>query len=140
MLLLLLLVLVGLGVGQKEEEARKMRVKELKARLEERGVRSDDLLDKKALVARVLETWDMPVIAKKEEEKQPPPDVDLDEVLASFKKKQKEQSKLEEMLKAQGIDTSNMHFGGQSAGMEKLIADLERKRKQQQQKKKKEEL
>merc|ERR1712153_114976 len=98
-----------------EKDYSKMRVKQLRALLKERGVECKGCLEKEHIVARVKETIHLPVLQR--DSPRPPPGaevplMDKDAILARFREQEKQQEQMKEKLRASGIDTSGMSFGG----------------------------
>eukprot|EP00051_Salpingoeca_urceolata_P032428 m.15713 g.15713 ORF g.15713 m.15713 type:complete len:266 (-) comp5076_c1_seq1:2011-2808(-) len=111
-------------------ELAKMRTKELRAMLSDRGVQCNGCAEKTDLVERVLETQHLPL-------KYPPPppehvpNVNYDDIMAALEKDREKQDKLRESLRAQGIDVDNVQFGNGmgSEAMEHLMRNLKKQQK-----------
>ena len=139
----LLLLLASLAVGLAEEEApnfKKMRVKQLKALLDDRGVSSDSIKEKDDLVKLAAESWPLPVVEKKPEPVPEPPiidlassdntDMDMDSILRSLKDEEKRKADTMEKMREQGFNMDNGAGGGGGGGgggdgMAEIIARLE---------------
>eukprot|EP00287_Rhodomonas_sp_CCMP768_P007009 CAMPEP_0196724884 /NCGR_PEP_ID=MMETSP1091-20130531/6601_1 /TAXON_ID=302021 /ORGANISM="Rhodomonas sp., Strain CCMP768" /LENGTH=155 /DNA_ID=CAMNT_0042067079 /DNA_START=77 /DNA_END=544 /DNA_ORIENTATION=+ len=110
-----------------EKPLEKMKVKELKQLLTERGVTCTACSEKDQLVKTVHDSLHLPV--KKEnlqKVKMPSQTVEDDEmqhILAELKKKQEKENELKEMLRKQGMNVDGMNFGGgmDPAMLEKIL-------------------
>jgi len=110
------------ALSKLEKPLEKMKAKELKALLTERGVTCTACSEKDQLVAFVRENIHLPV--KKETLKKfanmprMGEDDDVQALLKEIKKKKEQEDKMKETLKKAGIDTSGMSFGGGFEGID----------------------
>eukprot|EP01119_Soliformovum_irregulare_P003180 TRINITY_DN134_c0_g1_i1.p1 TRINITY_DN134_c0_g1~~TRINITY_DN134_c0_g1_i1.p1 ORF type:complete len:153 (-),score=50.50 TRINITY_DN134_c0_g1_i1:38-496(-) len=109
LLLIALLVFVSLCYAEDKVDLSKLKVKDLKQMLADRGVQCIGCSEKSHLIQKVEESLDLPIIERKEEKREPaaknPEDkpLDTDEILKMFKnqeqEKKKNQEKLEELMR-----------------------------------------
>jgi len=109
------------ALAKLETPLEKMKIKDLKQLLQERGVTCTACSEKSQLVSSVRENIHLP--AKKEHLKkfanmpQQAEDEEIQGILKQMKEKQANEKKMMDALKAQGIDTSGMNFGGGMGGL-----------------------
>lgn len=93
-----------------------MKIKDLKKLLQERGVTCKACSEKAQLLASVRENIHLPV--KKEQLNKfanmphQAQDDEVQAILKQLKEKQAQEKKMKDMLKAQGINTDGINFGG----------------------------
>eukprot|EP00052_Salpingoeca_macrocollata_P021135 m.180497 g.180497 ORF g.180497 m.180497 type:complete len:189 (+) comp21467_c0_seq1:751-1317(+) len=122
------------------EDLNKMRVKELRGMLAERGVECKACSEKSEIVKKVFESQHLPAKGKSESPQKstsPPPspspsplDLDADSLREMIRKQQKQQDDLKKTLEAQGMDTTGFSF---SNGMDpellaKIMKNLDKKK------------
>jgi len=90
-----------------DAEIKKMRVKQLKQFIAERGAKCAGCAEKSHLVAKAIEVKNDPLVAKEEPEKPKTMEMDdekLQEILEALKKQNKEKKSMREQLRNAGIN------------------------------------
>eukprot|EP01116_Phalansterium_solitarium_P015250 TRINITY_DN3356_c0_g1_i1.p2 TRINITY_DN3356_c0_g1~~TRINITY_DN3356_c0_g1_i1.p2 ORF type:complete len:165 (-),score=47.22 TRINITY_DN3356_c0_g1_i1:65-559(-) len=119
----------------------KMKIKELRKMLEERGVECHGCKEKSDLVERVKETMHLPILEKPAPgdlpEGIPKPDyhatpeqlndVDIEAILQKMRDDEAKKADMYEKLRAQGININPEQNGGGSKEFEKLLRNAKRK-------------
>mmetsp|Transcript_24807 Transcript_24807/g.38961 ORF Transcript_24807/g.38961 Transcript_24807/m.38961 type:complete len:182 (+) Transcript_24807:36-581(+) len=112
------------ALAKLETPLEKMKVKELKHLLTERGVTCTACSEKAQLVQTVKDNIHLPVKPETLKKMQAPPkqveDEEMQKILAELRKKQEKENEIKEMLKKQGIDTSGINFGGNNMDPEMM--------------------
>ena len=114
---LLLVSCLASGTSEEAPLFKKMRVKALRALLDDRGVSSEGIVEKDDLVKLATESWPLPIVEKAQPEPEPPvgnlePDEDdMANVLKALKEEKKKKARVLKNLK------KNHKKSGFSGGM-----------------------
>jgi len=116
-----------------EKPLEKLKVKELKQLLSERGVSCTACSEKYQLLKTVRESLHLPVkpdLLKKINIPDQAEDEELQKFIKELKQKQEKENELKEKMKAAGMNTDGINFGGFSGfspdQMEKVIRNLKK--------------
>eukprot|EP00282_Hemiselmis_andersenii_P014798 CAMPEP_0114118718 /NCGR_PEP_ID=MMETSP0043_2-20121206/5729_1 /TAXON_ID=464988 /ORGANISM="Hemiselmis andersenii, Strain CCMP644" /LENGTH=172 /DNA_ID=CAMNT_0001211221 /DNA_START=46 /DNA_END=564 /DNA_ORIENTATION=- len=121
------------AIAALEKPLEKMKVKELKALLQDRGVVCNACAEKDQLLKTVRESMHLPIKKDHLKKINMPHQADDDEIqriMKELKSKQEQENKLKDMLKAQGIATDGISFGGgmNPDEMDKIIENMQKKK------------